>query len=168
MHKIFGMLILGTMFFGTPVLAGQIASISMDNAEDLKTKIVIDRDVKVEGEGAVKIESGWPTTVALAEVQGLSLDSTKLVYRAKVKSEALIGSAYLEMWVWVDGKSYFSKGVQSSIKGTSDWKTLETPFILQKGQTVNLVSLNLVINGRGTVWIDDLSLDSEPLIETAK
>ena len=46
-------------------------------------------------------------------------------------------------------------------KGKSDWKTIQTPFMFQKGQKPDKVTLNIVINGKGTVWVDDLVLSKE-------
>jgi hypothetical protein len=45
----------------------------------------------------------------------------------------------------------------------TDWKTIQTPFLFQKGQRPDKVTLNLIINGRGTVWIDDIMLSKESL-----
>jgi hypothetical protein len=70
------------------------------------------------------------------------------------------GAAYLEMWVHFNN---FSRGMNNPVKGQSDWTVLQTPFIFQKGQIPAKVTLNLVINGRGTVWIDDLVLLKAPL-----
>jgi hypothetical protein len=53
--------------------------------------------------------------------------------------------------------------MKSIIKGKSDWQTLQTPFVFQKGQQPDKVTLNLVVNGIGTVWIDDIILLKEPL-----
>ena len=49
------------------------------------------------------------------------------------------------------------------MKDKSDWKTVQTPFIFQKGQKPDKVTLNVVINGIGTVWVDDVVLSKEPL-----
>jgi hypothetical protein len=43
--------------------------------------------------------------------------------------------------------------------GTCDWASYETPFVLAKGQRPDRIRLNLVIEGKGTVWIKDV----EPL-----
>ena len=40
---------------------------------------------------------------------------------------------------------------------------MQTPFLLQPGQKPGKVTLNLVVNGKGTVWIDDVVLSKEPL-----
>jgi hypothetical protein len=44
-----------------------------------------------------------------------------------------------------------------------DWVTQETPFFLKPGENPDNVKLNLVIEGKGTVWIDDISLVKGPL-----
>ena len=49
------------------------------------------------------------------------------------------------------------------ITGKSDWETIQTPFLFQKGQKPKKVTLNLVINGQGTVWIDDVVSSKEPM-----
>jgi hypothetical protein len=84
------------------------------------------------------------------------------LYKAKVKSD-LDGSAFLEMWVQVGSGQYFSKGMNDPVSQKTDWKVIQTPFFFQKGQRPGKVTLNLVINGKGTVWIDDVVLSKEPL-----
>lgn len=93
---------------------------------------------------------------------GNSLVYFQHYYKAKVKSE-LSGSAFLEMWAHVGGGQYFSRGMHDSITGKSDWKSIQTPFLFQKGQQPDKVTLNIVINGTGTVWIDEAALTKEPL-----
>jgi hypothetical protein len=46
---------------------------------------------------------------------------------------------------------------------TVDWTTQETPFFLQKGQKPEVIKLNVVINGQGTVWVDEIALLKGPL-----
>ena len=118
--------------------------------------------VKTEGEGSVRITTQCPTTVCLGEVAGLDVENATLVYQAKVKSN-LDGLAFLEMWVQIGTDRYFSKGINDPIKGKSEWKTIRTPFVFRKGQSPQKITLNLVINGKGTVWIDDVVLSKTPL-----
>jgi hypothetical protein len=125
-------------------------------------KIERDTVVKVEGEASLKITTAWPTIVCLAEVTGLDIEAAKLIYKAKVKT-ALDGDVFLEMWVAVGGGLYFSKGLNDRVKGKSEWKSIQTPFMFQQGQKPEKATLNLVINGKGTVWIDDIVLSKEPL-----
>jgi hypothetical protein len=119
--------------------------------------------VKVEGSGSIRISTLWPTTICLGEVLELNVENAQIIYRAKVKSEKLKGTAFLEMWCHVGGGQYFSRGMNSTVTGTMRWKALQTPFILQAGQRAEKVTLNVVINGKGTIWIDDVQLIKEPL-----
>ena len=75
----------------------------------------------------------------------------------------LDGSAYLEMWAHVGGGQYFSRGMDDVVSRKTNWKTLQAPFLFQKGQRPDKVTLNIVINGKGTVWIDDVVLTQEQL-----
>jgi hypothetical protein len=143
--------------------AEELLKLTLDDAGSIGTTLLTDPKVKLEGQGAIRISTLWPTTICLGEVSGLNVDNAKLVYKAKVKSENLKGKAFLEMWCHVGGGQYFSRGMNSAVTGTMNWKTLQTPFMLQAGQKANKVTLNIVINGSGTVWIDDLYLFKEPL-----
>ena len=68
------------------------------------------------------------------------------------------------MWVEVPGLGqFFSRGLEQTLSGTSEWATLEAPFFLQEGQTADLAKLNLVIDGSGTAWIDEIELIQGPL-----
>ena len=142
--------------------AQDLKKLSLDDPSSIGLKIESDAAVKVEGKASVKITTAWPTTVCLGEVTGLNVEEAKLVFKAKVKTD-LQGDAFLEMWVQVGGGQYFSKGMNDPIKGKSDWKMIQTPFIFQKGQKPEKVTLNVVINGKGIIWIDDVVLSKEPL-----
>jgi len=122
----------------------------------------IDRAVKVEGKGALKITVPGPSTLCLGEAEGLDVEGALLVYRARVKTD-LAGAVYLELWAMVDGKPYYSRGLDRQVQGRSDWTAIRTPFRFEKGQRPEKVLLNLVVTGKGTVWLDDVVLSKEPL-----
>ena len=136
--------------------------LGLDNASAIGTTIQTDAQVKAEGKASIKITTQWPTTICLGEVAGLNIENAKLVYKARVKSD-LDGSAFLELWAHVGGGQYFSRGMDDVVSQKTDWKIIQTPFLFQKGQRPDKVTLNLVINGKGTVWIDDIVLSREPL-----
>jgi hypothetical protein len=146
----------------TSAQAQELKKLSLDDASSIGLTIQTDASVKTEGKASVKIMTAWPTIVCLGEVTGLAVEDAKLVFKAKVKT-ALEGDAFLEMWVQVGGGQYFSKGMNDPAKGKSDWKTIQTPFMFQKGQKLDKITLNIVINGKGTVWVDDIELSKEPL-----
>ena len=145
-----------------PIHANEIKRLNLDDANTIGTIVSTDQNVKFEGRGSIRILTKWPTTICLGQVSELNLENAKLVYVAKVKSENLDGAAFLEMWCHIGGGQYFSRGLNSTITGTKHWQTLRTLFYLQKGQTAHKATLNLVINGRGSVWIDDIRLLVEP------
>ena len=142
--------------------AQELKKLSLDDASMIGLTIQTDEQVKTEGKASIKITTAWPTIVCLGEVTGLDVEDAKLVYKAKVKTE-LDGDAFLEMWVQVGGGQYFSKGMNDPVKGKSDWKSIQTPFMFQKGQKPDKVTLNIVISGKGTVWVDDIVLSKEAL-----
>lgn len=137
-----------------------LKKLSLDDASAIGTTIQADTRIKQEGNGSVKVTTQWPTTICIGELTGLSIENAKLMYRAKAKSE-LDGTAYLEMWVHVGGGQYFSRGLNDVVSQKTDWKVIKTPFFLKRGQKLDKVTLNLVINGKGTVWIDDVVLSRE-------
>ena len=143
--------------------AGDLKKLNLDDASSLGLRIETDSKVKVEGKRSIKISTLWPTSVCLGEITGLDIENAKLVYTAKVKSN-LDGTAFLEMWAHLSGGQYFSRGMDSTVSGQSDWQSINTPFVFQKGQKPDKVTLNIIINGKGTVWIDDIVLSKKPLM----
>jgi hypothetical protein len=113
--------------------------------------------------GAVRIDAQTPVTIniATADISAQHLENTTLFYRAAMKAKGLSGTAYLEMWVHFPGErggSYFSRGLDNPLAREEDWKEFATPFFLKPGEVPDRVTLNLVINGTGTVWIRDVRL----------
>ena len=157
-------LIVGALIFGfmAGVLAdaGNSQKLPMDDAAALGLKIQTDAAVKTEGKASIKITTAWPTTVCLGEIAKLNVKGAKLIYRAEIKTE-LEGSAFLEMWVQVGGGQYFSRGLDNIVSGKADWRSVRTIFLLPQNQKAEKATLNLVINGKGTVWIDSVILAEE-------
>lgn len=144
-----------------PSRAEILKKLSLDAATSATPRIEADPQVKVEGRSSLKIATQWPTTVCLGEMDAPDVENAKLVYSAKVKTD-LAGTAFLEMWAHVGGGQYFSRGLDTAIGQKTEWKTIQTPFIFQPGQKPEKITLNLVIKGIGTVWIDDVTLSKEP------
>jgi len=116
-----------------------------------------------EGEGWV-VNSADNQTIRLFEISGIQLEQCLLTYRARMKTEALSGRAFLEMWCRFPGRGvFFSKGVQQAVSGTTDLASYEVPFLLKKGQKPDLIKLNLVVEGQGRVWLKAAELLKTPL-----
>jgi len=121
--------------------------------------IEVDKTVSDDGNGSIRIETSKPITVQLYKVDDIDVDDTQIVYEANIKSDDVKGQAYLEMWcVFKENREYFSRGFDSVISGTTDWKTIRTVFNLNKGERPDQIKLNVVVNGVGTIWIDDIHL----------
>ncbi|MBF0302452.1 MAG: hypothetical protein HQK73_05385, partial [Desulfamplus sp.] len=124
----------------------------------------IDKQITSDGNGSLRITVGKPTTVRLYETGDIDIENARLTYQAKVRTEGVEGKVYLEMLCQFTGKGeYFSRDLSSPISGTTEWSTEETPFFLQKGENPNNAKLNLVVEGKGVVWIDDIYLFRGPL-----
>jgi hypothetical protein len=126
--------------------------------------VQIDNVISKDGKGSLKIGVAEPTVIRLFETGDIDIEDARLIYQAKVRTEGVQGQVFLEMWCHFPGKGdFFSRGLQSPLSGTTEWTSVETPFFLQKGENPDNVKLNLVINGTGTVWIDDIHLIKGPL-----
>ena len=150
----------------TTATATDLKNFPVDNLDGVisRSDVYLDKEISSDGNGSLKITVTKPTVVLLYEVKDIDIENARLIYQARVRTEKIEGQAYLEMWCHFSGKGdFFSRGLQSPLTGTTDWTTVETPFFLRKGENPDYVKLNLVINGKGTVWIDDIRLIKGPL-----
>ena len=125
----------------------------------------VENGVFSEDQGAIKIQVLKANIFHLYETGPLeNANNTMLFYRAKVRTEALTGKVYLELWCSIPGKGEsFSRGLDQPISGTNNWTTLQIPFRNDSGINPDNIKLNLVVEGTGTVWIDDIQLLGQPL-----
>jgi serine/threonine protein kinase len=126
-------------------------------------------DKPISGEMTLTEDNAWAVSCTttqifrLFEVPDPGVEHCTVLYRAKLKSEGLVGRAYLEMWCQVPGfGESFSRGLDNTISGSSDWATCQTPFFLKAGEKPDLIRLNLVVEGRGKVFIKDIELTASP------
>jgi len=144
----------------------ELRHFSIDTMDGIITRsgVRIDKDISSDGNGSLRVTSTRPTVVRLFEVGDIDIENVRLIYQARVRTEKVEGKVYLEMWCHFPGKGeFFSRGLQTPLTGTMEWTTEETPFFLKKGENPDNVKLNLVINGKGTAWIDDIRLLRGPL-----
>ncbi|HHE37346.1 MAG TPA: hypothetical protein ENL20_02095 [Candidatus Cloacimonetes bacterium] len=129
-----------------------------------QTGIAFDQEVSEDGKGSLKITAIEPTIINLYETGDIDVENTRLSYEAKIRTENIKGKVFLEMWCHFEGQGeYFSRNLQSFLTGTNDWSSRETFFFLKKGENPDNIKLNLVIEGTGTAWIDDIRLLKAPL-----
>ncbi len=124
----------------------------------------ISRDCISIEDDAWCVECKEKRTIQLFELADPNVEQCIITYRARLKSEDLNGRAYLEMWCRFPGRGeFFSKGLNNTVNGTNDWATYEVPFYLKQNQKPDLIKVNLVIEGTGTIWIRDVQLLWTPL-----
>lgn len=144
----------------------EIARYSVDSTEGViaGSGVAPDKEITSDGKGSLRISADEPAVIRLFETGDLDVEDARLVYRAKVRCENVEGQVFLEMWCQFPGKGeFFSRGLHNTISGTTDWASLEAFFFLKKGENPDNIRLNLVINGTGTAWIDDICLMKGPL-----
>jgi len=150
----------------TPQEVVELKRFPIDSLEGIITQsgVQFDKEVSNDGNGSLRMVATEPTVVRLFELGDIDVENARLIYQAKVRTEGIEGQVYLEMWCHFLGKGeFFSRGLQTPLTGTTNWTTEETPFFLKKGENPDNVKLNLVINGKGTAWIDDIRVLKSPL-----
>jgi len=53
--------------------------------------------------------------------------------------------------------------LHDKVRGTTEWSSHEVPFLLRKGQSPDLLKLDLVFDGPGTCWVRDVQILKTPL-----
>lgn len=141
----------------------EIKHFRLDSTEGLITQsnVQIDRQISSDGNGSLRIEATEPTTIRLFETGDIDLENAILVYQAHLRTAGVLGFVYLEMWCSLGDKGELSsRGLANPLTGSTSWTTQEMTFPLKKGENPDNVKLNIVIEGKGTVWVDDIRLSA--------
>jgi len=126
--------------------------------------VQFDPNVSSDGNGSLRVTASTPMTFRIYEMGPMAVDDARLIYQARVRTSDVKGRVYLEMWCHLPGKGALSsRALASALTGTTGWTVLETPFSFQEGERPENVGLNLVVDGTGTAWIDDIRLLQAPL-----
>lgn len=160
------MILVGVSCSKPPQPVSELKRFPIESLEGViaQSGLQFDKEISSDGNGSLRITAAEPTVVRLFELGDIDVEDARLIYQAKVRTEGVEGQVYLEMWCRFPGKGeFFSRGLQTPLTGTTNWTNEETPFFLKKGENPDNVKLNLVINGKGTAWIDDIRLLKGPL-----
>jgi serine/threonine-protein kinase len=115
-------------------------------------------------QGGWRIGATEGRTVRLFELPNPGVDHCTVLYRARLKTANVKGQVYLEMWCRFPGHGeHFSRGLPDALTGNNEWTSVETPFLLKWGEVPDLIRLNVVIEGQGTVWVKEVELLMSPL-----
>ena len=145
-------------------LVEEIATYPLDGLDGVIAQGVVDFDPAVSSDNGgslrtVGLAAGATKTVLLFETGDIDAEDCRLIYQAKLRVENVSGRAYLEMLChFPERGEFFSRGLNSALTGTTDWTSHETMFFLRAGENPGYVKLNLVLEGTGTAWIDEVRL----------
>ena len=149
-----------------PVEVVELKTFPIDTLDGIisQTGVQIDKEITSDGNGSARISAEKPTTISLYETGDIDVEDARLIYQAKVRTQDVLGQVYIEIWCHFPGKGeFFSRALQSPLSGTNEWSSQETPFFLKKGENPDNIKINIVVNGKGTIWIDDIHLLKAPL-----
>lgn len=125
-----------------------------------------DAEVSQDGDGSLRVMTGEEGgRMRLYRLDDVGPIQGTLLYTGFLRSRDLQGAAFLELWCHpTAGDAAFVRGVSSRVEGSSDWKPQELPFRPPEScRNPVSVELNVVIQGAGTVWIDNLRLWDLPV-----
>jgi hypothetical protein len=109
-----------------------------------------------------RVTSSEARTVRLFELPLSNVENCQLAYRVSLRTENAKG-VYLQLWCRFAGRGeFFSKGLHDKVRGTADWSSHEVPFVLRRGQSPDLLKLDLVFEGPGTCWVKDVEILRTP------
>ena len=129
-----------------------------------RSDVEFDQSISSDGNGSLRVKATGPSVFRLFETGDLDVENARVIYQAKLRTEDVDGKVYLEMWCHFPGKGeFFSRSLQTPLTGTTEWTAEETPFFLRKGENPDNIKLNLVVDGKGTAWVDDIRLVQGPL-----
>lgn len=117
----------------------------------------------------LKIENSkpGPLTVTVLTIQKPPVTGPRYAVRGQVRYDNVEGTGYLELWShFPDGGQYFSRtladqGPMMKLQSTSGWRDFVLPFDATGAPPPTRLVLNVVLQGRGTVFLGPLQLNDE-------
>lgn len=125
---------------------------------------VFDPGVSQDGGGSLRVQTGQGGRLRLYRLDDLGLVQGAVAFTGFLRSRGLNGRAVLEMWCRpAEGDPSFVRGYGSAVTGDAEWTPQEVRFSNPElCRNPVSIELNVLIEGPGTVWIDDLRLWSVP------
>jgi hypothetical protein len=123
-----------------------------------------DSGVSQDGGGSLRVQTSQGGRLRLYRLDDLGLVQGEVVFTGFLRSRGLGGRAVMELWCRpAEGDAAFVRGYGSAVTGDAEWTPQEVRFS-NPALCRNPVSieLNVLIEGAGTVWIDNLRLWSVP------
>ncbi|RBP47342.1 serine/threonine protein kinase [Roseimicrobium gellanilyticum] len=145
-----------------PVVAFQMC----DTLSHVGTAVSVDPVVRSSPEagGSIRIESTKGAVITVAELNGAQVTSGGLIQcGAMLKCKDTPEGAYLEMHIeTTNGSLLTSKLPAQMVGGTAEWQPIWTNVDLPPGAQIARLWVNAVVNGSGTLWVDEILISHEP------
>lgn len=117
----------------------------------------------------LKVESSkaTPSTLTVLTIDKPPIAGPRYMLRGQVRYDNVEGSGYLELWNYFpNGGQYFSRtladqGPMGRLQGTSGWREFVLPFDATGAPPPTRLVMNVVLQGRGTVYLGPLQLSDE-------
>lgn len=133
-----------------------------------KYNLIMDNEISYDGLGSIRVESEDSVTAYLFILRDIPIRRAKLKWEAYCKTEELEGRAFMEIGVQIYskyGKEYdtFIYRGDEFISKTTNWTKLNVEFLSTENRMISTVQLNLIVKGRGKVWIDQVKFTATPI-----
>ena len=126
-------------------------------------EVTADSATTSDGDGSIRVTATSPISAKVYETRNIDVEKAKLTYRARLRTEDVKGRVYIELQCSVPGKAdTYARSLQTPVTGTTEWTSQETTLSLGPGENPENIQLNVVIEGTGTVWVDEVQLTSGP------
>ncbi len=114
----------------------------------------------------LKVESAGstPSRVTVLTIEAPRITGPRYVFNGQVRYEDVEGTGYLEMWSYFPGGGqYFTRtlgdeGPMMKLHGTAGWRAFALPFDATGAPPPMRLVVNVVLEGRGTVYLSELTL----------
>ena len=117
------------------------------------------------GTAGLQLRAAGPTSFHLVTIERPPITGRAYAVTGQVRYQGVEGQGYLEMWtVFPDGQRFFSRtlaarGPLAALHGESSWRRFELPFdISGASQAPSRLEINLMLPGRGAVWLGPMHL----------
>ena len=101
------------LFTGCSKASEQVETLRQYPIDDLegvltKSGVALDTEISSDGKGSLRVSAQEPRQVPLFETGDIDVENARLIYQARLRTEAVEGKVYLEMWCEGGGKRYRS------------------------------------------------------------
>jgi hypothetical protein len=113
---------------------------------------------------SLKIEGGTGAPVTVAIIEPPAIKGQRYAVTGQVRYEGVEGTGYLEMWShFPNGGQYFTRtladlGPMMKLEGSSGWRQFTLPFDASGAPRPTRLVVNVVLPGRGVVYLGPLQL----------